>query len=120
MDDAHPVAEQGAAAGPRRGIDGDDADGLAARAPGRDQRGAQGGFADTRRSRDTHDMGPRLAPRRVEQVLRRLALGITLQAGKRRGQRPLAVPAKRGQRHSVLSGPPSAACAAASRAIGTR
>ena len=45
---------------------------------------------------------------------------IALQAGKSGGQRPLAVRAERRQRHSVLSGPPSAACAAASRAIGTR
>ena len=66
---------------------------------------------------------PRLAPRRVEQRLRRRAVGIALQSGERRRQRPLAAPcrlAQRLKRHSVLSGPPSAACAAASRAIGTR
>ena len=62
----------------------------------------------------------RLAPGGIEQRLRRLALGIALQVGKRRRQRPLAALTKRQKRHSVLSGPPSAACAAASRAIGTR
>ena len=50
--------------------------------------------------------------------------GSRSSCGERRRQRPLAAPlavlAQRLKRHSVLSGPPRAACAAASRAIGTR
>ena len=56
----------------------------------------------------------------VEQRLGLFAFGIALQVGKRGRQGPLAAVTKRQKRHSVLSGPPSAAWAAASRAIGTR
>lgn len=119
MDDPHPVAQQRAAARPRRGIDGDYADRPAGASPRRDQGGAKGGFADARRTGDADDMRPRLAPCGVEQRLRGFAVGIALQAGEGGGQGSLAVRAERRQR-PVLSGSPSAACAAASRAIGTR
>ena len=70
-------------------------------------------------------MRARRAPGLVEQALCARAVGIALQAGERRGQRALATSAvgnrpKRLEAHSVLSAPPKAACAAASRAIGTR
>ena len=61
-----------------------------------------------------------LAPGGIEQRLGLFAFGIALQVGKRGRQGPLAAVTKRQKRHSVLSGPPSAAWAAASRAIGTR
>ena len=118
--DAHAIAQQGAAARPRGGIDGDHADGLGVAPPGGDQGGTKRGLADARWAGDAHHMGARLAPRRIEQRLGRCAVGIALQSGKRCGQRPLALFAERRQGHSVLSAPPSAACAAASRAIGTR
>ena len=51
---------------------------------------------------------------------RHLAVGLALQGGKCCRQRALAAASKRAERHSVLSAPPRAACAAASRAIGTR
>jgi hypothetical protein len=65
-------------------------------------------------------MGAGLAPGRIEQRLGHSAVGIAFQLGECRSQRPLAALPELGKAHSVLSGPPSAACAAASRAIGTR
>ncbi len=90
MDDAYAITQKRPAARLGGRIDGDHADALARLAPRHDQGGAQRGLADSRRSGDAHDMGARLAPRRVEQRLRRLAFGIALQLGERGGQRPLA------------------------------
>ena len=67
VDDAHPVAQQRAATGLGRRIDGDHADGLAALAPGRDQRGTERGLADARRPGDADDVRARTGatPRRA-------------------------------------------------------
>ena len=125
VDDAHAVAQQRAAARLGRRIDRDHADGLAGPAPGRDQRRAERGFADAGRSGDADDMRRvGCAPGRVEQALRWRRCRDRA-PGRRapppaRACRPVRAELSASRLIPVLSGPPSAACAAASRAIGTR
>ena len=120
MDDAHAVAEQGAAAGLGGRIDRDHPDALAALAPGRDQGRAEGGFSDAGRAGDTDHVGLRGAPGLVEQGQGPGTVTVAFEVDKRGRQGPLATATERGEGHSVLSEPPKAAWAAASRAIGTR
>ncbi len=118
--DAHAVAQKSTAAGFGRGVDGNHADPQTVPAPGRQQRGAKRGFADARWAGDAQYKGLGGAPGLAQQGKWRIAVAVAFEIDQRRRQRALAAVTQRLQRHSVLSGPPSAACAADSRAIGTR
>ena len=118
------VAEQRSAGGARGRVDGDDADGAAVPAPGRDERADQRRLADAGRTGDAHHLRARRRIGRIEQPQRRRVLRGAFEPGERRGERRL--PSRRDGREGLAQAVVSigcllsAACAAASRAIGTR